>query len=509
MSRNTVIFIIFLIVISTPFALLDYAHFPYSDGAEHGAAVRMLAKNMLHPGDPMLNMADAESSRYVPSIFIMALVMKAGNLDVLAVLKLFIILGLCFFLISVALFSREYFNDPGQAPWSLAFLLFFWGLGWREANGYMFSSILYTAYYPSVVAFSCAFLALYFQLRFMRSKQQGLLAAAIAVGALSFANHPVTGIFFLACSALLYLEQEGLNKKTVFCFALTLMAVLCLTALWPYYNFWDAFKRVAAGEMRNTMDYSLTRQYLYSIPLLRAGPALIGIPIVIFYFTQRRYLLLWGGCAVFGFIYLAGYFVTISLAERFIFFIMCLLQLASSRLARQWFAAASLPVSSLKKTVTMLLLAALAGGGVLQSALVIKEFMYPCFSFPAGSLFPRYVNPNSMHHELGNYLHEGDVVLSDLYTSWSVPVYTGAKIVALFHIAPHIRDNQTRIRDVETFYSASATNAVRKEIIKKYGVTHILLHFRINGKQLEPVLREMGFLVTARSESFCIYSVVN
>ena len=81
----------------------------------------------------------------------------------------------------------------------------------------------------------------------MRSKQQGLLAAAIAVGALSFANHPVTGIFFLACSALLYLEQEGLNKKTVFCFALTLMAVLCLTALWPYYNFWDAFKRVAAG----------------------------------------------------------------------------------------------------------------------------------------------------------------------------------------------------------------------------------------------------------------------
>ena len=90
MTRNTVIFIIFLIVISTPFALLDYAHFPYSDGAEHGAAVRALAKNMLHPGDPMLNVvSDAESSRYVPSIFIMALVMKAGNLDVLAVLKLF------------------------------------------------------------------------------------------------------------------------------------------------------------------------------------------------------------------------------------------------------------------------------------------------------------------------------------------------------------------------------------------------------------------------------------
>lgn len=509
MSRNTVIFIIFLIVISIPFALIDYNHFPYSDGPEHGAAVRALANDLIHPGDPMLHAVSGASPRYVPSIFIMALLMKVSGLDVLVVLKLFEIAGLAFFLISATLFSIEYFSDREQAPWSIAFLLFLWGLGWNGANAYMFSSILYTAYYPSVMAFSWAFLALYFQLRFMRSKQQWLLAAAIAVGALSFANHPVTGIFFLVCSALLYLEQEGLNKKTVFCFALTLMAALCLTALWPYYNFWDALKRVAAGEMRNSMDYSLTRQYLYSTPLLRAGPAFIGIPIVIFYFTQRRYLLLWGGCAVFGFIYLAGYFVTISLAERFIFFIMCLLQLASSRLARQWFSAASLPVSSLKKTVTMLLLAALAGGGVLQSALVIKEFMYPCFSFPAGSLFPRYVNPNSMHHELGNYLHEGDVVLSDLYTSWSVPVYTGAKIVALFHTAPHIRDNPTRIRDVETFYSASATNAARKEIIKKYGVTHILLHFRINGKQLELVLREMGFLVTARSESFCIYSVVN
>jgi hypothetical protein len=426
---------------------------------------------------------------------------------VLIVLKLFEIAGLAFFLISAALFGNEYFNDRGQAPWSIACLLFLWGLGWNGTNAYMFSAILYTAYYPSVISFSLAFLALYFQLRFMRSKHPGFLSAAIAVGALSFANHPVTGIFFLVCSALLYLEQEGLNKKTVFCFALTLMAVLCLTALWPYYNFWDALKRVAAGEMRNTMDYSLTRQYLYSTPLLRAGPALIGIPIVIFYFTQRRYLLLWGGCAVFGFIYLAGYFVTISLAERFIFFIMCLLQLASSRLARQWFAAASLPVISFKKKLMVVLLAALAGGGVLQSALVIKEFMYPCFSFPAGSLFPRYVNPNSMHHELGNYLHEGDVVLSDLYTSWSVPVYTGAKIVALFHTAPHIKDNPTRIRDVETFYSASATNAVRKEIIKKYGVTQIFLNFIINGKQLEPALREMGYPVVVHKDEFCIFSI--
>jgi len=54
MTRNTVIFIIFLIVVSIPFALIDYGHFPYSDGPEHGAAVRALAKN-LRTRRPMLH----------------------------------------------------------------------------------------------------------------------------------------------------------------------------------------------------------------------------------------------------------------------------------------------------------------------------------------------------------------------------------------------------------------------------------------------------------------------
>jgi hypothetical protein len=507
MSRQTFILISLLIVISGPISFIDYAHFPYSDGAEHGAAVRAQAANLLHPGDPMLAEASGASPRYVPSILIMALFMKLSGLDVLAVLKIFVLIGFTFFLIAAALFSKEYFNDAGQAPWSLVFLLFFWGLGWTGANAYMFSAILYTGYYPSVAAFSGALLALYFQLRFMRSKNQVFLAAAIAAGALSFANHPVTGIFFLVCSALLYLEQEGLNKGTVFCFALTLMATLCLAALWPYYNFWDALKRVAAGGMRNTMDYRLTRHYLYSTPLLRAGPAFIGIPVIIFYFIQRQYLMLWGGCAVFGFIYLAGYFVTISLTERFIFFSMCLLQLATSRLAREWFTERPVFTNNLKKMLRVILLIGLSGGVMLQAVFIFQEFILPSFSLASGSVFPRYINPNAMQNELKKYLKPGDVVLSDIYSSWSVPVYTGAKIVALFHSSPHVGDNDPRIRDVEAFYKPSLSSAGRKALLQKYGVTHIFLFFKINGKQLEPVLHEMGYPEIVHTDSFCVFGV--
>ena len=65
-----------LIAIYIPLSFLDYNHFPYSDGAEHGAAVRELAENLLHPDDPMLANYPGDSPRFVPSIVIMALCMK-------------------------------------------------------------------------------------------------------------------------------------------------------------------------------------------------------------------------------------------------------------------------------------------------------------------------------------------------------------------------------------------------------------------------------------------------
>ncbi|MCX5902792.1 MAG: hypothetical protein NTV89_04810 [Proteobacteria bacterium] len=509
MSRNTVVFIIFLIVISTPFALLDYAHFPYSDGAEHGAAVRALAEDMLHPGDPILNGINGGSPRYVPSILVMALVMRLFPVDVLVILKLFLIIYFTLFLVSVGLFSSEYFNDSGQAPWSIACLLFLWGLGWNGANAYMFSAILYTAYYPSVVSFSLAFLALYFQLRFLRSERKAFLVGALLSGAFSFVNHPLTGAFFLICSGLVYLEREGLSKKALFCYTLSIITALCLTVLWPYYNFLASLMTVASGEMQKTLDYISTRQFLYSKVLLRSGAALAGIPIASYYLRRRRYLLLWGGVLLFGLLYLYGFYGNLSLAERCIFFVLCFLQIAVSRLCRElsdtnvWRAQ-----RGINKVIFYSLILLLGGGIATQAVLTFKEFVYPSFSFAAGSPFPRYINPNAMHHELKKYLRDGDVVLSDVYSSWAVPVYTGAKIIALFHTAPHVTDNIQRIADVEVFYNVTTPNSVRNAIVKKYGVTHIFLHFKIDGRQLDPILEGMGYHKVFRANEFCIFSVL-
>ena len=112
-----------------------------------------------------------------------------------------------------------------------------------------------------------------------------------------------------------------------------------------------------------------------------------------------------------------------------------------------------------------------------------------------------------MQFELKHYLNEKDVVLSDIYSSWAIPVYTGAKIIALFHTSPHVNDNLERIKAIETFYDAETSSQSRKAILAKYNITHVFLHFKTAGRELEPVLKEMDFYLVARGTDFCLFSI--
>ena len=76
-----------LVAIYIPLACLDYRDMPYSDGAEHGAAVRELARDLLNPGEPMLNEYAGKSPRYVPSIVLMAAAVRLTGIDVLNAIK--------------------------------------------------------------------------------------------------------------------------------------------------------------------------------------------------------------------------------------------------------------------------------------------------------------------------------------------------------------------------------------------------------------------------------------
>jgi hypothetical protein len=508
--RKCALFIAIVTMLYLPLSLLDYNHFPYSDGPEHGAAVRELAKNFARPSDPMLAGQPGNSPRFVPSILVMALTMRLTGLDVLTVLKLFLPLFFLFFLISSALFAKDYFDDTHQAPWTLAAFLVLWGTGWMGANAYMFSAILYTAYFPSLVAFSLSLLALYFQLRFLKARNRTWFIIQLLLGSIAFVNHPPTGVFFFTCSGLLYIERRVAMRAAAGYFLATAAAALFLAALWPYNDFFPSLFTIASGAMADTADYRLTRHYLFDKPLLRSGTALVGIPLMLLFALQRRYFLLTRGFILFSCAYLLGFFFKISLAERFIFFIICMLQLAVSRSCRAWFPGLDSPSSSsLKTAAAWFLVMLLFAGTVIQGTLVYREFILPAVTVSSDHRSLSYASPNRMQRELGIYLKEGDIVLSDLYTSWSVPVYTGAKIIALYHSAPHVRDNSERIRAIETFFNDGTSSEARKKILERYSVTHILLNFQIAGKNIAPAIQEAGFEVIMQDDNFCLFSVIS
>ena len=506
--RYTLIFTVLIFIAYVPLSFLDYDQFPFSDAAEHGAAVRELAKSLTDPKDPLLANLPGNSPRYVPSIFMMAFFMRAFHLDALVTLKIFLVICFILFLVAAALFSKEYFSDKSQIPWTLAALLFLWGRGWDGANAYMFSAILYTAYFPSVVSFSLSLLGLYCQLLFLKSNNRWFFVIETLIGALTFVNHPLTSLFFFISSGLLYIEKRTPPKKMISCYALFVIASFALMSFWPYYDFFSNILKVASGKMADTLDYQLTRHYLYSNLLLNAGPAVAGIPILILFGVRKRYFLLVGGFVVFGLIYLAGYLFDISLAERFVFFIMFVLQMAVSRYLKEWLSF-SLPTLKwdFRQIASWFLALLLVIGISTQIVLIGVKFILPAFELKPDSFLPRYVSPNKMQLELRNYLGDDDVVLSDIYTSWSIPVYTGARIIALWHTTPHVADNLERIKAVETFYDTGSTHEERMEIVRRYGATHILLNFYIAGKELEPELKEMGFEVVVRRASYCLFSV--
>ena len=495
-----------LLLFFIPLIFLDYAHFPFSDGAEHGAAVRELANNFINPDDPMLEGNYGGSARYVPSVLIMAAFVRLSGLDVLIVIKIFSILFLLLFVFSVDRFARLYFNKSNGSFCFLATLLFLWGTGWTGANAYMFSAMAYTAYFPSIVSFSLTFLALSFLLKYLKDGRTFGFVWCCILSGIIFVNHPLTGAFFFISTFFLLLEKSSSYKRCFILFIIILAVSFSFSLLWPYYQFFESFSSIASGAMAQTDDYQMTWQYLHSDRLLRIGPALAAVPLILILMFKRKNLMVTGSFVVFTFIYVFGYFTKTSLSERFIFFIVFTFQLAFSLFwASCWGGDSRIKKVFYSATVCL--------AACLQFYFVFGEFIAPAFTVRmGGSFISGYVSPNKVFKDLRKYLNNDDIVMSDIYSSWSLPVYTGAKIIVLWHTPPHVKDNFERTEEIKRFYNPAASNSERKKILDKYAVTHILLNHHVFGNYnelIEPQITRLGYPLVVKNKDYSIFVIQN
>jgi hypothetical protein len=140
-----------------------------------------------------------------------------------------------------------------------------------------------------------------------------------------------------------------------------------------------------------------------------------------------------------------------------------------------------------------------------QAFIIIKEYIRPAFSPSSHFPFLAYHDPTALHKNFAIFIRPGDIVLSDVPTSWAVPLYTGAKIVSLFHTPTHVKDNDARKNDITLFYDPALGSPERLDMLRKYGITKILLHFTVSGAQIVNQIREMGFPCVADNDVFCIF----
>jgi hypothetical protein len=466
-----------MLFIFIPCAFLTYPSFDNTDGCEHTAAARELTYSFTKPHNPLLNLPGNTSPRFVPSVLLMAIVQKIFSPGLFTLVGFSSIASFLLLGVGIYLFSKEYFHDERQPLYTFLCILFLWGKGWDESNSYMFSSLIPFAYYPSVISFTLIPLSLFFLLRYLHEGKRRHSSVFVALSSLILLNHPVTGLlYFFVTLVLMIMEGYG-QKKNLFFFTLTFLIAFGLTALWPYYPFFKSLFFVASGKAKQFWDYGSTHAYLYSNLLKRVGPAFLGVIPLLYFGLKRQYpFIVYGflSCLLF---YALGYFLDISLGERFVFFCLFFSQLAFSRLLKILIEERTIFKNALVVNLAAtLFLCTLGAGTVNQLVMMGKVYLPQLAGLNGGVYLKKYRNPMEKYIVLQNYLHRGDTVLADVFTSWPRPCITGVKVVSLYHNSPLIPENAERLSDTVTFFRSPNE---RTRIVEKYHVSHVLLNKKL------------------------------
>lgn len=463
-----------LFMLFMTFALQVIPWFEWSDGSEHAAAVRELQHSLTKPLNPHLVLPGTTSPRYVPSIIAMALAQRLAGCDIFPLLGFCSLFSWVMLAAGIYVFAREYFRDEYQPLYTLLSLLFLWGRGWDGANSIMFSSLVYNAYYPSVISLILMFFALAALIRFMRGGSLRAFIACALISMLVFLNHPLTGFLLFFISLLMLVAEGGLTKGSLILFTLSLAMALVAAALWPYYSFFTGVIFMAGGKGGQFWDYQAGYNLHYSGHLMRIGPGLLGFLAIAYFGARKQYRFIVLGFLASLLLYVVGYFLKIILAERLIFVCMFFGQLAFSRMLKYSLHGFPEGISATgRRAVRLMCVAALGVGCVWQICLAGRMYLPEYIEWRPRLRVKAYQRPLQHYLSLRQFLKRGDIVMTDVFTSWVLPCITDVKVISLFHNSPFIEENAERLADTRTFFTSPAA---RESLLRKYNISHVLVN---------------------------------
>jgi hypothetical protein len=102
----------------------------------------------------------------------------------------------------------------------------------------------------------------------------------------------------------------------------------------------------------------------------------------------------------------------------------------------------------------------------------LASILFP-HSAPGRILADRYTDVAGSFRVIGNYLSERSVTLATLSVSEVAPAFQG-RVVSVYWTSPLVPDDDQRGWDSERFFAAGTSARERREIIRRYRVTHVL-----------------------------------
>lgn len=423
---------------------------------EHSAVVRELASHPTHPRHPLL-LVDAPHAFASPYALLVAVLCRITGVSSVTGLAVASIINLLMLFVALRLFARRFAPDHAEAVgyYLLLFMLLLWGPEpWEFSGFYHILALNHVLAYPSACAFWVSLLLLALNERRVKEGEPRLLLVTVPLTAFVLLVHPPVFLFVATGIAASTLEAKRRSEMIVGGLSLATAVAIALT--WPYFPLWELLTRGSAA-------FNANNAVMYSQPLLRTFPALVGVPLVIANarrtgrWSMTAWLMMLIGIYAFGFVtknYNYG---------RVLFFVVFLLQLAIARFVAQ--------VEARVQARDGVRSARLVAGTVVVACLVLSEQSLVSTAWDT----LRAPRAAAGYQFLARYVGQYDVMMADWRTGWIAASF-GGKLVSAQHPLAFVPEAEQGIRrdDVRTFFDAGTSRAEREALLRKYGVSYVL-----------------------------------
>ena len=470
-----------------------------ADFWETAAAVRAVAQDVTNPDNPMLALPGETSPRFTPFTLLWGVVMKSG-LGLFTVMALAGIANFALFVTGLFRFVRGEFHSHTLPIYVLVVMLLVWGSGYGQANAYQLRVFLEQLPYVGFFTYGVCFHALAFLRRFLSVRRRKDFVGYAGLMAIAFVTHPVTAAFgFTAAAAMLIAERNWrqfvLMQGVPF---ISLVAAL----LWPYFDYWTVLTR---GSSESWFEAPLFANQAQAL-----GPALLGVPIAVYFALKRRHLQIVYGLLLCAIIYLLSFGLQVLIGSRFLLYGTIFLHLA---IAVYLYEHALHRRRRLEAWVhghgyLLIIVFVIAAPSLWYRAHEMNKHFQKVYDPPLR--FHAYDSPVRGSFFLKDQLAASDIVMVDDTVGWVLPAISGAKIVAPQKGNPLISaDIALRRKTTNGFFGDSLSTWQRAAIIRHYKVTHILTDDRWAGQWHATFVRDLEIMssLQARHGALALYKV--